>query len=104
MCQSSFMDKGAVIETLRQHEAELKAAGVMHLRLFGSVARGDQTEGSDIDLMADVDPSHRRTLVTLSRIQNLLSDLLGAQVDLTLTNALREPIRSRAQREAVLAF
>ena len=98
------MDRSAVIERLRQHEPELKAAGVLHLRLFGSVARGEQTEVSDIDLMADVDPSHRRTLVTLARIQNMLNDLLGAQVDLSLSSALREPIKSRAEREAVLAF
>jgi predicted nucleotidyltransferase len=98
------MDRRAVIETLRQHEAELKAAGVLHLRLFGSVARGDQTEVSDVDLMADVDPKQRRTLVTLARLQNMLNDLLGTQVDLSLSNALREPIKSRAQREAVLAF
>jgi len=98
------MDKRAVIETLRRHEAELKAAGVVHLRLFGSVARGDQTADSDIDLMADFDPSQRRTLVGLVRIQNRLSDLLGAPVDLTLSHTLREPMRNRAQNEAVLAF
>ncbi len=98
------MDKRAVIETLRRHEAELKAAGVVHLRLFGSVARGDQTAHSDIDLMADFDPSQRRTLVGLVRIQNRLSDLLGTPVDLTLSHTLREPIRNRAQSEAVLAF
>jgi predicted nucleotidyltransferase len=97
------MDRSEIIAKLRQHEAELKAAGVLHLRLFGSVARGDQTRLSDIDLMADVDPAQRRTLVTLARIQNRLSDLLDANVDLSLSTALREPIRSRAQREAVLA-
>jgi predicted nucleotidyltransferase len=98
------MDKRAVIETLRRHEAELKAAGVVHLRLFGSVARGDQTAHSDIDLMADFDPSQRRTLVGLVRIQNRLSDLLGTTVDLTLSHTLREPMRNRALSEAILAF
>ena len=92
------------MNTLREHQAELKAAGVVHLRLFGSVARGEQSETSDIDLMADVDPERRRTLVSLARLQNMLTDLLGAQVDLALSSSLREPIRSRAQREAVLAF
>jgi len=98
------MDRASIIETLRQHEAELKAAGVLHLRLFGSVARGDQTELSDVDLMADIDPAKRRTLVTLTRLENRLSDMLGAQVDLALSNLLREPVKTRAQREAVLAF
>jgi predicted nucleotidyltransferase len=98
------MDKLAVIEKLRRHEAELKAAGVVHLRLFGSVARGEQTEASDVDLMADFDPRQRRTLVSLARIQNMLSDLLGAQVDLSVSSTLREPVKNRAQREAILAF
>jgi hypothetical protein len=34
------MDKDGVLRTLRAHEPELKAAGIVHLRLFGSVARG----------------------------------------------------------------
>lgn len=96
------MDRLTVIEKLRRHEAELKAAGVVHLRLFGSVARGEETEASDVDLMADFDPQQRRTLVSLARIQN--TDMLGAQVDLSVSSALREPIKNRAQREAILAF
>jgi predicted nucleotidyltransferase len=47
------MDKGSVIETLRLHEPELRAAGIVHLRLFGSVARGEASPESDVDLMAD---------------------------------------------------
>jgi len=104
MCQSSRMDKGAIIEKLQRHEPELKAAGVLHLRLFGSVARGEETGSSDVDLMADFDPAKRRTLLTMVRVENMLSDLLGAQVDLSIANALREPVKSRAFKEAVLAF
>ena len=98
------MDKRAVIEKLRRHESELKAAGVLHVRLFGSVARGDQTGSSDVDLMAEFDPAKRRTLVSMARLENMLSDLLGAQVDLAVADALREPIKSSAEQEAVLAF
>lgn len=104
MWQSSRMDSRLVIETLRRHEPELKAAGLLHVRLFGSMARGDQRENSDVDLIADFDPARRCTLVTMARLENMLTDLLGMRVDLTLASALREPIRSRAQREAVLAF
>lgn len=98
------MDSQAVVEKLPRHEPELKAAGVLHLRLFGSVARGDQTESSDVDLIVDFDPARRRTLVGMARLENMLSDLLGARVDLSLAGALREPIRTKAQREAVAAF
>lgn len=98
------MDKALVIRTLRQHEPELKAAGIAHLLLFGSVARGDNSAWSDVDLMAEFDPSKRRTLISMTRLENRLSDLLGARVDLSPAQAMREPVRTRALSEAVHAF
>lgn len=98
------MDKARVIQTLRQHEPELKAAGIAHLLLFGSVARGDNSVRSDVDLMAEFDPSKRRTLVSMTRLENRLSDLLGAKVDLAPAQTMREPVRTRALGEAVHAF
>ncbi len=45
--QSSCMDKGSILEVLCTHEPELKASGVVHLRLFGSVARGESSVHSE---------------------------------------------------------
>jgi len=104
LCQSSSMDKGYVIETLRKHEPELKAAGIEHLRLFGSVARGEASAQSDVDLMADLDRSKRLSLVGMARLENRLSDLLGVRVDLSLVNSMKEAVRTRAVREAIHAF
>lgn len=98
------MDKGYVIQVLRNHEPELKAAGVVHLRLFGSLARGDASDQSDVDLMVEFDKSKRLTLVTLGSLQSRLSDLLSARVDLSPYDSMREPIGTQARREAVLAF
>jgi len=47
------MDKNRILAILRSHAPELQAAGLAHLRLFGSVARGEATPQSDIDLIAD---------------------------------------------------
>lgn len=104
MWQIVIMDNRAVLNTLRTHEPELKAAGIVHLRLFGSVARGEANERSDIDLMVDLDRSQRLTLVRLARLENRLTDLLGTKVDLSCSDAMRDPVRKRALREAVLAF
>lgn len=98
------MDSGSVIQTLRTHEEELKAAGILHLRLFGSVARNEETETSDIDLIAEFERSRRLTLLGMVRLENRLSDLLGAKVDLTPAETMREPVRTRALREALHAF
>lgn len=98
------MDKRHVVSKLREHERELKAAGIVHLRVFGSVARGEATPESDVDLMADFDKSKRLTLVKVGSLQCRLTDLLGVNVDLSSPEWLKEPVRSRALREAVLAF
>lgn len=98
------MDNRTVLSKLRLHEPELKAAGIVHLRLFGSVARDEATDRSDVDLMADLDRSRRLTLVGMVHLENRLSDLLGVKVDLSPSDAMKEEVRERALREAILAF
>jgi predicted nucleotidyltransferase len=98
------MDRERVVQTLRSHEPELRAAGIVHLRVFGSVARGEASPCSDIDLMADLDGSKKFSLLDMSGLENRLSDILQVRVDLTLSKSVREPIRQSAEREAVLAF
>jgi predicted nucleotidyltransferase len=98
------MNKGSLIETLRRHEPELRAAGIVHLRLFGSVARGEETSQSDVDLMADLDRSKRLSLVGMAHLENRLSDLLGVRVDLSPAGSMKEVVRARAMREAIHAF
>lgn len=98
------MDKGLVLERLRLHETELRAAGIVRLRVFGSVARNEASSASDVDLLADFDQSKRMTLVKVGSLQNRLSQLLGAPVDLSSPEWMREPVKSKALREAVIAF
>jgi predicted nucleotidyltransferase len=98
------MDRGLVLQTLRQHEPELRAAGILHLRLFGSLARGDSSAQSDVDLMADFDRSKSFTLFDMARLEGRLSDLLGEKVDLSPSGSMKERVRTRALREAVHAF
>jgi uncharacterized protein len=98
------MDRGSVIAALRAHRAELEAAGVVHLRLHGSVARGNASTVSDVDLIADFDTSRKYSLLDRVALENRLGDILGVPVDLSPAKALKEPVRQRAVREAVLAF
>ncbi|MGA2597849.1 MAG: nucleotidyltransferase family protein [Bryobacteraceae bacterium] len=86
------------------HEPELKAAGIVRLAVFGSVARGDSSPESDVDLLADFDHTRRYTLLTLGRLESQLADLLGAKVDLSSPEWLKESVKNQVLREAILAF
>jgi predicted nucleotidyltransferase len=98
------MDGEQVIATLREHRGELERAGVTRLALFGSMARGDQTPQSDVDLMAEFDSTREYSLLDRVRLENRLADLLGVKVDLTPARMLKDGIRESATREAVFAF
>jgi uncharacterized protein len=98
------VDKGSVIAALRAHRAELEAAGVVHLRLHGSVARGEASNASDVDLIADFDTTRKYSLLDRVALQNRLTEILGVEVDLSPAAALKDAVRRNAAREAVLAF
>lgn len=85
-----------VIASLQAHAAELRRAGIRHLSLFGSVARGDAGPESDIDLLVDLDPEAQITLIGLVGLESRLGELLGRKVDL-----LPEPIQKPRLRTNV---
>jgi uncharacterized protein len=98
------IDKDQVIAMLRAHERELREAGIIGIRVFGSVARGDATEASDVDVLAQFDDAKPISLIGLVHIENQLSDLLGRKVDLVQERSLKLRIRTNVEREAVLVF
>ncbi|HMF75226.1 MAG TPA: nucleotidyltransferase domain-containing protein [Bryobacteraceae bacterium] len=98
------MNRAEIIAKLRKHEPELTALGILRLSVFGSVARDDASQQSDIDLMGDFDRTKRLTLFDMAGLEVRLADILGASVDLCDRRMLKDPVRIRAEREAVLAF
>jgi uncharacterized protein len=104
MGQNRVMDKGRVISKLREHRDELTAAGIVHLRVFGSVARGDAIDSSDVDLIAEFDNKRKLTLLDMVGLENRLSELLQVKVDLTPAETMKQRVRTTADNEAVLAF
>lgn len=98
------MNRAEAIHILRTHETELRSSGILHLSVFGSQARGDQSALSDVDLLADFDKSRQYTLVTMGRLEMRLSEILGAKVDLSSPEWLKDSVREQALREAVVAF
>jgi len=70
------VDKRLVLARLREVAPELKAVGIVHLRLHGSVARGQETPASDVDLIAEFDADRRFSLLDMVHLQDRLADLL----------------------------
>ena len=98
------MKRNDFIATLRAHEPELRAAGVIRLSLFGSTARDEARADSDIDLLAALDEARDLSLLDVIGIENKLTDLLGHPVDLIEEGTLRPRARQSARREVVRAF
>jgi predicted nucleotidyltransferase len=98
------MDRERVVSKLREHEPELRAAGIMTLSLFGSVARGDADDQSDVDLMADFDSAKKLSLLGAVGLENKLSDILGLKADLLQRETLKPDVLQRATREAIRVF
>ena len=93
-----------VIATIRAHEAELRRAGIRHVSLFGSVARGDAVEESDVDLVVDLDPEARIGLFALGALERRLAELVGRPVDL-LPEPIEKPrLRAKIDRDRRHAF
>lgn len=85
-------------ERKRQVRAALARHGARNPRVFGSVARGEDTETSDLDLLVDLP---RPSYVLLLAIERDVRDAFGGSVDVTTEELLREDVRGRVLDEAV---
>jgi hypothetical protein len=90
------------LEKLSLRKAEILALaashGVLTVRVFGSVARGDTDSLSDVDFLVELGSD--RSLLDLGGFQMDLQDLLGIPVDVVTTKGLKQRIRSRVLSEA----
>ncbi len=99
-----MISRADLILLLRHHAPELQQAGVRHLSLFGSVARNEATESSDIDLAAEFAPDIRLDLWQLSAVQRQLSAVVGQTVDLVPEPVTRPALRQAIERDRVFVF
>lgn len=75
--------------------------GAVNPRLFGSVARGDATRGSDLDLLVDLLPARGNELLRVAGIAEELSEVLGMRVDVVSATLLRGEVSASALSDAV---
>ncbi|MEE3626792.1 nucleotidyltransferase family protein [Nitrospirillum sp. BR 11752] len=98
------MNRAHAIDLLRQHEPEFRHAGIGALFLFGSVARDEATDTSDVDVFFDLDRPQGFTLFSLAAVQERLQDILGAKVDVMTREGIHPRRRGRIEADAVRVF
>ena len=90
-------------DIFRKHRQAIRSIGrtygVRSVKLFGSVARGQERPDSDVDFLVEMDSG--RSLFDLGGFQMELEELLGCKVDVVTVKGIRKRIRARAMEEAV---
>ena len=94
------MKRETVLRILAAHRQDLKNFPVKALALFGSVARDEAREDSDVDLLVDFDG--RATFDRYMDLKFFLEECLGWGVDLVTRDALKPRVRPQVEREAIL--
>ena len=98
------MERDAIIDELQRLRPALHAEGVVHLALFGSRARGDNRPDSDIDLLIDIDPASRFSLLNLVGVEHLVADATGVPANAFMRRSLDASFAEKATREAIPVF
>jgi uncharacterized protein len=97
------MQRDEAIAKLKRHEAELRRLGVEHLYLFGSTARGEGREDSDVDLFFD-HPEGSLGLYELMDVKDAAARILGRKTDIMTRRSLHPVLRERIEASALQVF
>jgi predicted nucleotidyltransferase len=98
------MNAQDAIATLRRHESALRARGIRHAAVFGSVARGGNRPDSDLDILVEFEPHAEGSIYDYMRLKDYVAGLFDGRVDVIDRDALKPHLRSPSARDAVYAF
>jgi len=97
------MNSQEALATLRRHESDLRARGICHAAIFGSVARGDSRPDSDLDIMIDIEPEARITVFDYVGLKEYVAGLFNGRVDVVRRDGLKAHIRPAVVANALYA-
>ncbi len=97
------MTRDDALHRLRDHEPQLRRLGVDHLYLFGSVARNEAAETSDIDLFFDYE-KQGFGLFELMDVKAYAEHIMGRKTDIMTRDSLHKTLRARIEASAVQVF
>ena len=92
------------IEVLRAHEADLREQGVLRAAVFGSVARGESNDASDLDILIETTRHRPSGIFGMASLQTRIAELFSGRVDVIPAEGLKPAFAERAKRDAVYAW
>jgi predicted nucleotidyltransferase len=98
------MTRSETIDRLKANAALLRARGATSPYLFGSMARNEARDHSDIDIFIDYDRTRKFSLVDLAGLKNFLEDELSTKVDVTTRDSLHPLLREGIEKSAIRVF
>jgi predicted nucleotidyltransferase len=98
------MDRNTTIGLLRRHADELRKRGVTGMYLFGSMARGDAKEQSDVDIFFDYKQDGHFSLFDVMDIQEFVETVLNTKADVIPRSCLHRYLRDAAVEDAIQIF
>ena len=98
------MTRQSAIEILQQNQDALRARGIRHAALFGSVARGEARSTSDVDVLIELDPALKLDVFAYAGLKRFVAELFNGPVDVVNKAALKPYLRRPVAADAVYAF
>ncbi|MBV8565100.1 MAG: nucleotidyltransferase domain-containing protein [Methylobacteriaceae bacterium] len=97
------MKREEALSRLKEHEAELKRLGVEHLYMFGSTARGEAQDDSDVDLFFEYERG-KLGLFELMDVKAFAARILDARTDIMTRDGIHRTLRRHIEATALRVF
>jgi len=96
-----MMDKNTVIDKLSEQRDSLASMGVVSLGLFGSLARVQSNEHSDVDLVVEL-MKGKSNFLNIMRIKDFIESKLGQEIDLSVASAIHPIVKNNMRNDVIM--